>query len=81
MGDAETLPPLLPDVVAHDILIHLVVGPVLGVIPAGHDIGQRLHDGAQTLDTCSVRSHGSLLTLSKTGEPLPSAGSTHIVSI
>ena len=64
MGDAEALSPLPPDVVAHNVFIHIVVGPVLGIISVGHDIGKRLHDGAQALDTCSVRSHGSLLTLS-----------------
>ena len=64
MGHAVPLPPLLADKGFDDILVHIVTGPVLGVKSLGHDVGQRLHDGRQSLDAGSVRSHVRFLVLS-----------------
>ena len=54
MGHPVAFPPLLADEGFHDLLVHRIAGPVLGVEPFGHDIGQSLHDWGQSLDTGSV---------------------------
>ena len=57
VGEDVALLTLLADVGADDLLVHIVVGPVLGVVAPGHDIGQGLGDGGHILYTGSVRSH------------------------
>ena len=47
VGHMPPLSPLLTDVSAQKILVHIIRRPVLGVKAAGHDIGQRLYDRRQ----------------------------------
>ncbi|OLA30666.1 MAG: hypothetical protein BHW30_02775 [Firmicutes bacterium CAG_194_44_15] len=52
---------LVADIGLDDLLVDVLGDGVPGIVPLGHDIGNRCHDGRQIFYALSVRTHGQTL--------------------